>query len=228
LFLYDLIHCILPFRERQLQVRDQNREEGKMCAKLKLGVTGGIGSGKTTVCRIFEALGIHVFSADTEARVIMDCDKAVMKQVNTLAGRDMYSSGKLDRIAMADLIFNNRELLSKINNIIHPIVISRFIEWERSDDSPYVILEAAILFESGSAKLLDKVLTVTAPEEERIERVVHRNNLTREQVIERMRNQSDDNYKVSLSDYVISNSENDMIIPAVLKIHEEMLILAKN
>jgi dephospho-CoA kinase len=197
-----------------------------MCAKLKLGVTGGIGSGKTTVCRIFEVLGIPVFSADSEARVIMDTDETVKKQVNALAGRDMYSAGTLDRIAMARLIFNNRELLGKINNVIHPVVTERFINWERTKDVPYVILEAAILFESGAAKLLDKILTVTAPEEERIERVVQRNNLTREQVVERINNQSGDKYKISLSDYVISNSENDLIIPAVLNIHAEMIRLA--
>jgi dephospho-CoA kinase len=198
-----------------------------MSARLKLGVTGGIGSGKTTVCRIFGSLGIPVFSADAEARVIMDSDETVMKQVNAMAGRDMYSGGKLDRIAMANIIFNNRELLVKINSIIHPIVTARFLDWEKSEDAPYVILEAAILFESGAAKLLDKVLTVTAPEEERIERVVQRNNFTREQVVERIKNQSDDKYKISLSDYVISNSENELIIPAVLKIHDEMLRLAK-
>lgn len=197
-----------------------------MGAKLKLGVTGGIGSGKTTVCRVFEALGTPVFSADDEARVIMDSDETVMKQVNALAGKDMYSSGKLDRMEMANIIFNDRELIKKINKIIHPVVTSRFLDWERSQDALYAILEAAILFESGAAKLLDKVLTVTAPEEERIERVVKRNNLTREQVIERINNQSDDNYKISLSDFVISNSENEMIIPAVLKIHGEMVRLA--
>jgi dephospho-CoA kinase len=199
-----------------------------MSAKLKIGVTGGIGSGKTTVCRIFEVLGIPVFSADSEARIIMDSDENVIKQVNTLAGRNMYNRGTLDRIAMANLIFNDRELLGKINKIIHPVVTQRFIEWEKSKYTPYVILEAAILFESGAAKLLDKVVTVTAPEEERIERVVQRNSLTRDQVVERINNQSDDKYKISLSDYVISNSENEMIIPAVLKIHAEMIRLAND
>jgi dephospho-CoA kinase len=197
-----------------------------MNRRLKLGVTGGIGSGKTTVCRIFCVLGIPVFSADSEAKVIMDSDEAVKKQVNALAGKDMYTSGTLDRIGMASLIFNNRELLQKINAIIHPVVTGRFLDWEKTQNAPYVILEAAILFESGAVKILDRVLTVIAPEEERIERVVKRNSLTREQVIERIRNQSDDKYKISLSDYVIRNSENDMIIPAVLNIHGEMIKMA--
>jgi dephospho-CoA kinase len=194
-----------------------------MRKKLKLGVTGGIGSGKTTVCRIFNVLGVPVFSADSDARVIMDSDEAVISQVNSFTGKDMYKGGQLDRIEMARLIFNDRKLLDKINSIIHPIVIGRFLEWEKTEDAPYVILEAAILFESGASKLLDRVLTVTAPVEERIERVVKRNNLTREQVIERINNQSDDQFKISLSNFVINNSDNDMIIPAVLRIHEEMI-----
>jgi dephospho-CoA kinase len=197
-----------------------------MSRRLKLGVTGGIGSGKTTVCRIFNVLGIPVFSADMEAKVIMDSDEPVMKKINALTGRDMYSAGSLDRIKMAMLIFNDRELLEKINKIIHPEVMKRFQEWEKLQDTAYVILEAAILFESGASKILDRVITVTAPVEERINRVVQRNKLTREQVIERVNNQSDDLYKTSLSDYVISNSENDMIIPAVLRIHKEMIKLA--
>lgn len=197
-----------------------------MSLRLKLGVTGGIGSGKTTVCRIFNVLGIPVFSADTEAKKIMDSDEPVMKQINAITGRDMYSAGSLDRIEMAKLIFNDRELLEKINKIIHPEVMKRFQEWEKLQDTAYVILEAAILFESGASKILDRVITVTAPVEERINRVVQRNKLTREQVIERVNNQSDDLYKTSLSDYVISNSENDMIIPAVLRIHKEMIKLA--
>jgi len=196
-----------------------------MSRRLKLGVTGGIGSGKTTVCRIFTVLGIPVFSADSEARVIMDSDEAVKQQVNTLAGKDMYEGGILNRIEMASLIFNNKELLGKINNIIHPVVTGKFLDWEGTQKAPYVILEAAILFESGASKLLDRILTVTAPVEERIERVEKRNNLSRDQVIERINNQSDDQYKISHSDFVIGNSENDMIIPAVLKIHEEMIKL---
>jgi dephospho-CoA kinase len=168
-------------------------------------------------------LGIPVFSADNEARLVMDSDESVIQQVNELAGKNMYPGGSLDRIEMARLIFNNRELLNRINSIIHPIVINRFYEWEKSQDAPYVILEAAILFESGASEILDRVITVTAPVEERIERVVRRNNLTREQVIERINNQSNDDYKISLSDYVVNNSDNEMIIPAVLNIHNELI-----
>jgi dephospho-CoA kinase len=197
-----------------------------MKKKLKLGVTGGIGSGKTTVCRIFNVLGIPVFGADSEARSIMDSDETVIRKVNALTNKDMYTEGSLDRVELASLIFNDRDMLEKINKIIHPVVFARFMEWEKTQEAVYVILEAAILFESGSSKFLDRVVTVVAPEEERIERVVKRNSLSREQIRERINNQSDDQTKISLSDYVTSNSENDMIIPAVLRIHEEMIKLA--
>lgn len=194
----------------------------------KLGVTGGIGSGKTTVCRVFGVLGIPVFSADTEAREVMDIDTGIMLRINTIAGKNLYSTGTLDRTELARLIFNNNSLLEKVNALVHPVVFSRFREWVRKQDAPYVIMEAAILFESGAHKIVDRILTVVAPVEERIERVIGRNSLSRDQVIERMRNQISDEERISLSDYVINNSENDMIIPEILKIHEELLSQVKN
>lgn len=194
----------------------------------KLGVTGGIGSGKTTVCRVFGVLGIPVFSADTEAREVMDIDTGIMLRINTIAGKNLYSTGTLDRTELARLIFNNSSLLDKVNALVHPVVFSRFREWVRKQDAPYVIMEAAILFESGAHKIVDRILTVVAPVEERIERVIGRTSLSRDQVIERMRNQISDEERISLSDYVINNSENDMVIPEILKIHEELLSQVKN
>ncbi len=111
----------------------------------------------------------------------------------------------------------------KVNSLVHPVVFEHFRLWQAKQVSPYVIMEAAILFESGADKLVDRIATIVAPIEERVDRVKHRNNLSREQVLERMRNQMDDDARIKLSDYVIYNSENDMIIPAVLKIHEEIL-----
>lgn len=189
----------------------------------KLGVTGGIGSGKTTVCRVFNVLGVPVFSADAEARDVMDIDTGIMLRINTIAGKNLYESGNLDRSELARLIFNNERLLEKVNALVHPVVLSRFREWEKKQDAPYVIMEAAILFESGAYKIVDRILTVIAPMEERVNRVIHRSNLTREQVMERMRNQMDDNQRIEGSDYVISNSENDMIIPEILRIHEDIM-----
>ena len=190
---------------------------------LKLGVTGGIGSGKTSVCRVFSVLGIPVFSADNEAREVMDIDTSIMLRINTIAGKNLYSSGNLDRSELAKLIFNNSRLLEKVNSLVHPVVFSRFREWVRRQDAPYVIMEAAILFESGADKIVDRIMTVVAPVEQRIERVIRRNMLTSDQVMERMRNQLDDEIRIQRSDYVVSNSENDMIIPVILKIHGELL-----
>lgn len=195
--------------------------------RLKLGITGGIGSGKSTVCKIFSVLGIPVFSADEKARVIMDGDPMVIGSVNSIAGTDMYKSGVLDRQQLAKLIFNDRNLLEQINKLIHPLVLGSFKEWVGIQTTGYVILESAILFESGASEYLDRVATVTAPVEERISRVMKRNEFTREQVLERIKNQEDDAAKIKKSDFVISNSENDMVIPAVIKIHENLLGIAK-
>jgi dephospho-CoA kinase len=190
---------------------------------MKIGVTGGIGSGKTTVCRIFSALGIPVFASDTEARKIMETDPVVIEQINLIAGRNIYEEGTLNRSELAGIIFNNNELLDKVNKVVHPVVRENFNQWQKSQQADYIILEAAILFESGSFRNVDRIITVTAPVEERIQRIARRNNLSREQIIDRMRNQTDDEYKISRSDFVIDNSDNQMIIPVILKIHEEIL-----
>jgi dephospho-CoA kinase len=190
---------------------------------LKVGVTGGIGSGKTTVCKVFAVLGIPVFSADNEAKKIMESDRDIIQKINSLAGKDLYSTGNLDRSELAKLIFNDRELLGNVNSIVHPAVFKSFMEWAHRQPSPYAIMEAAILFESGASKLVDKVLTVVTPLEERIERLTRGNKMTRDQVMERIKNQVDDNFRIKRSDFIINNSENDMIIPAILKIHRELL-----
>jgi dephospho-CoA kinase len=194
---------------------------------MKIGVTGGIGSGKSTVCRIFNVLGVPFFSADDEAKKIMNSDKEIMEKVKTIAGRDVYSSGSLDRAELAGIIFNNVSLLEEINRLVHPAVFGKFKSWSESAAGKYVILDAAILFESIAAGMVDKTITVIAPVEERIERVVRRSNLSREEVLDRIKNQIDDETRISLSDYVIYNSEHEMIIPEVLKIHGDILALTK-
>jgi dephospho-CoA kinase len=194
---------------------------------MKIGVTGGIGSGKSTVCRIFNVLGIPFFSADDEARRIMNSDREIIEKVKTIAGKDLYSSGSLDRAGLAGIIFNNNTLLGEINNLVHPAVFGNFKLWAESVTAQYVIMEAAILFESMAADLVDKTITVVAPVEERIERVVRRSNLTKKEVLERIRNQIDDETRIRKSDFVIYNSEHEMIIPSVLKIHEEIISMTK-
>jgi dephospho-CoA kinase len=195
---------------------------------VKIGVTGGIGSGKTSVCRVFNVLGIPVFSADSEAKRIMDSDPLVMDQVRSIAGKDVYSRGFLDRSELASIIFNDEKRLGEINKLVHPVIFTNFRKWAEGSQAPYVIMEAAILFESNASESVDKIITVIAPLEERIERVTRRNLLDREQVLERVRNQIDDQYKIKHSDWVINNSENEMIIPAILKIHEEIIEMIKN
>jgi dephospho-CoA kinase len=190
---------------------------------LKLGVTGGIGSGKTTVCKMFEVLGIPVFSADDEAKKIQDVNPEVREQINILAGRDLYSAGYLDRSELAKIVFSDKVLLKKINSIIHPVVFSLFKEWVSMQDAPYSVMEAAILFESGAFRMMDRVATVVTPVEERIERLLKGNRMTSEQITSRMNNQIDDDSRIRQADFVIYNSENDMIIPAILRIHQEML-----
>ncbi|HLP73987.1 MAG TPA: dephospho-CoA kinase [Bacteroidales bacterium] len=195
----------------------------KAAIPLKLGITGGIGSGKTSVCRVFSILGVPVFSADPVASALMENDDKLKNKINELAGKDLYTGGKLDRSGLAALMFNNIEVLNRINSLVHPLVFRQFSDWVLQQDTSYVIMEAAILFESGASKLVDRIATVVAPVEERIQRVIHRNNLTREMVTERIRNQMSDEEKISRSDYVIRNSENEMIIPAILNIHYEIL-----
>lgn len=190
---------------------------------MKLGITGGIGSGKTSVCKVFNVLGIPVFSADPEAREIMDNDRIIKREINEIVGKNIYPGGQLNRMELASLIFNNRDLLEKVNSLVHPIVFEHFNRWAEKQTTPYVIMEAAILFESGASKLVDRVATIVAPVEERISRVTRRNKLNRDQVMERINNQMTDEERIKMSDYVINNSENNMIIPVILRINEDLL-----
>jgi dephospho-CoA kinase len=192
----------------------------------RLGITGGIGSGKTTVCRIFMVLGVPVFVADNVAKELMHSDGAIRTRLNQVAGKDLYVSGSLDRKELARIIFNRPDLLRKVNEAVHPSVLRQFNEWASGAESPYVIMESAILFEAGADSLVDRVATISAPVEERIARVMGRNDLSREEVIGRINNQLEDEEREEQSYYVINNSDNEMIIPEILKIHEDMLRLA--
>ena len=192
----------------------------------RLGVTGGIGSGKTTVCRIFRVLGVPLFVADVVAREMMENDPSLQKEINAIAGRDLYLTGSLDRRELARIIFNSPELLQRVNAAVHPAVLKLFDQWAESSEAPYVIMESAILFEARADALVDRVLTLSVPVEERIARVMGRNDLSREQVIERIKNQLEDAEREEQSYYVINNSDNEMIIPEILKIHNDMLRFA--
>jgi len=207
--------------------KDREAEKGVLLMAKRLGVTGGIGSGKTTVCRIFRVLGIPVFVADNVARDVMENEPDIRAAINLITGKDLYTHGNLDRKELARIIFNRPDLLRKVNAAVHPEVLERFNRWASASDSPYVIMEAAILFEAGADSLVDRVVAISAPVEERISRVMGRNELTREEVIRRINNQLGDEEREEQSYYVINNSDNEMIIPEILKIHEDMLRLAE-
>jgi dephospho-CoA kinase len=173
----------------------------------RLGVTGGIGSGKTSVCRVFSILGVPVFSADASARDLMESESKIRNGVNAIAGSDLYHDGSLDRKELARLIFGNKSFLERVNALVHPEVFKRFNDWCTRQESPYVIMEAAIIFESGAWELLDRIAIVTAPAGERITRVMKRNNLSEEQVLERMNSQAAEEDLIRRSHYVIKNSK---------------------
>jgi len=190
---------------------------------IKVGVTGGIGSGKTLICEIFERLGIPVFNADVEAKEIYNTDKKVIEQVQQLFGHDIYHQGKLKRDILAKIIFNDSKALDKVNAIVHPKVREYFIDWTEKQTSEYVIEEAAILFESNAYLDLDYIINVHARQENRIERVMNRDNISKEQVLSRMKNQLCDEKRMKLADFTIYNDGDRMLLPQVIEIHQKII-----
>lgn len=171
-----------------------------------IGLTGGIGSGKTTVARLFMQKGVPVYIADDEAKIISSDPETVREIVSFFGDGILGANGAIDRAALADRVFSDPEKLASLDSIIHPKVQRHFEEWvSRNAASPFVIKEAAILFESGSYRQCDKVILVTAPQEERIKRVMLRDSTSREQVLQRMARQWNDEQKRQKSDYVIEN-----------------------
>jgi dephospho-CoA kinase len=190
---------------------------------LKVGITGGIGSGKSTVSKIFELLGVPVYYADTAAKEIMHTDAELKARVQEHFGSDIYKDGVLDRAALGKIVFNDKEQLELLNSLVHPATIRHSDEWANRQTTPYVLKEAALLFESGSSQSLDKIIGVFAPQPLRLLRVMKRDNVTREEVLARMNKQIDENIKMRLCDYVIHNDEQQLVIPQVLSLHETLL-----
>ncbi|MGE4586655.1 MAG: dephospho-CoA kinase [Mangrovibacterium sp.] len=186
---------------------------------IKVGITGGIGSGKTTVCRFFRTLDIPVFSADEEAKIIMNNSPLVRSRLIRLFGTDIYGSDqKLNRSRLAGLIFGDPELLRQVNELIHPAVRESFIRWTEQQSSPYVVYEAAILFESGFYRLMDYIILVTAPEEERIRRLRDYRGLSREDITRRISQQWRDEQKAVLASCILRNDNKEMLIPKLLEL----------
>ncbi|MCX6229874.1 MAG: dephospho-CoA kinase [Bacteroidia bacterium] len=191
---------------------------------IKIGVTGGIGSGKSTVCEIFESLKIPVFHADLEARRLQNRDSLIKSQITELLGADCYNQeGLMDRKLVASRIFTDKALLTQMNQIIHPAVREEFHSWILGyPEAPYVIYEAAILFESNTAADFDQIILVVADQDIRINRVIARDQVDKEQVMIRMANQMLDQEKIKLADCVIDNNEVELLYPQILKIDKSI------
>ena len=188
---------------------------------LKIGITGGIGSGKTTVCRIFEALGIPVYYADSRAKWLMVNDTDLVNSIIDLFGKQAYlDDGGLNRAYIAQLVFNDQSLLSQLNALVHPAVAHDTLRWnEEQIDVPYTLKEAALLFESGSHLRLDKVIAVSAPEKLRINRVMQRDQISEAQVRSRMDKQMPEAEKIAMADYIIYNDGEQSLVSQVIEIH---------
>lgn len=192
-----------------------------------VGLTGGIGSGKTTVAKMFEALGIPVFYSDKEAKVLMNTSEEIKEQLISLLGQESYSEEGLNRAFVAAKIFNNSALLEAVNAIVHPAVAKHFYHWEQEQQAPYVIQESAIIFENQMEERYAKIIVVTAPEEAKVERVMRRDHVEKEKVEERMKNQLKDEEKLKRADYVIFNDLLEETKNQVLDVHHHLLKIAQ-
>lgn len=188
---------------------------------IKVGIAGGIGSGKTIICHVFKVLGIPVYNADLEAKLIMNKSDQVRLAVMEEFGDQAYSNGILNRAFLAAQVFNDAAKLAQLNRIVHPAVIQAAEDWAAAQTTAYSLKEASILFESGSYKKVDYSILVTAPIETRIARVMERDQVAREQVLARMNNQMSDEEKTKLADFVIINDGITAIIPQVMALHHQ-------
>lgn len=193
---------------------------------LRIGLTGGIGSGKSTVARVFETLGIPVYYADEAARRLMNEDEQLKQEIIRHFGASAYKNNQLDRPYIASQVFNNKEKLELMNALVHPATIRDGEQWMQNQTTPYAIKEAALIFESGSQSQLDYVIGVSAPTPLRMLRAMKRDGSTREQVIARMNKQIQEIIKMRLCDFIIYNDEQQAVIPQVIKLHNTLLKLA--
>lgn len=195
---------------------------------LQVGITGGIGSGKSLVCKIFSSLGIPIYDADTRAKWLTSNNPKIKEAIIKHFGPDSYTNSGLNREYIAQRVFNNKAELEILNGIIHPEVGNDYKAWVEGQKADYVIKEAALMFESGSYKVLDKVINVTAPIDLRVQRVLNRDSFrTEKEVRAIIEKQLPDKERIERSDYLINNDEKDMLIPQVLKLHNEFQALKK-
>ncbi|MDO1511246.1 dephospho-CoA kinase [Maribacter confluentis] len=188
-----------------------------------IGLTGGIGSGKTTVGRMFQDLGVPVYNSDVRAKELMNSSKNIQKELIALFGEKAFKDKKLNRAFIAEKVFKDKNLLEQLNAIVHPKVRKDFLKWSKVQTFAYVIQETALLFENNAQKLYDEVILVTAPKELRIERVLQRDQNTRKEILSRIKNQLEDKEKVKLADYIIENIDLDQTRQNVLDLHKRIL-----
>ncbi len=191
---------------------------------LKVGLTGGIGSGKTLVCSVLEKLGVAVYYADSEARRLMNNDPGLAAKISTLFGNKAYEGGSLNREYISQRVFKEKELLKRLNELVHPAVRMDFSRWiSEQKPATYVVEEAAILFESGSDRNMDLTVGVFAEKELRVRRAMLRDGSTREQVLNRMNSQMSEKEMMERADIVIRNDGKEMILPQIINMHNVIL-----
>ncbi|MCA6449914.1 MAG: dephospho-CoA kinase [Chitinophagaceae bacterium] len=190
---------------------------------LRIGLTGGIGSGKSTVSGIFKVLGIPVFDADTAAKEVMQTNPALRQAIMDTFGEAVYTDGQLNRKQLAALVFSDPFQLETLNALVHPYTIAAAEEWAALQTTPYTVKEAALFFEAGSAIGFDYMIGVYAPQHLRIKRVMDRDQVSREEVLSRMKRQIQEEIKMRLCDFVVLNDDQHLLIPQVLKLHEQFL-----
>lgn len=189
---------------------------------LKIGLTGGIGSGKTIVAQVFNTIGIPVFCADDEAKKLY-ADSRAHEQITNIFGNEIYFNNEtINAQLLASKIFSDTSLLNKVNNIIHPLVYQQFDQWFILQKSPYIIFEAAILIESNFHKLMDKVIVVNAPQDLRITRIIARSKQSHDEIMQRIKNQMSDEERNKYADFIINNSENIPLLPQILEINDKL------
>ncbi len=187
--------------------------------KFKVGITGGIGSGKSVVAKIFEILGIPVYNSDIEAKKIVTTNKEIKSLYIKLFGEKAFIDGILNRAYVAEKLFNNKKLIEQIQSTLHPLVHEDFNKWSKNQASEIVMNESALLFESGGNKFMNEIIMIAAPKDLRIKRVMQRDGITKEEVLSRIQNQWDDEIKLQNSNYHIISNDKDLVIPQVLKIY---------
>lgn len=193
---------------------------------ITVGLTGGIGSGKSTVARILEVLGVPVFLADEEGKRALQEDPAVVRKVTDAFGADIYPGGVLDRRTLAKRVFHDPEAVARLNGIVHPAVRERFRSWTLQQRAPYVVMEAAVLVESGGYQAFDHLAVVTAPEEVRLARVMQRDGSSADEVRARMRNQVTEEARAAVAHTVLINDGATLLVPQVIALHHRMIAQA--